>query len=114
VFARFRYNDLKVDAAVEGLYRARDSAKASHLLARLTPEERQEVFTRVGERIERDKARFSQLLAKKDPRMIAGVPKTPVKHSRRSEIAAEYRSELRDLVVLQLGAASPSTPPVLN
>lgn len=55
----------KVDAAVEGLYRARDSAKALHPLARLTPEERQEVSTRVGERIERDKEAFSQLLEKK-------------------------------------------------
>ena len=65
----------KVDAAVEGLYRARDSAKASRLLARLTPEERQEVFTRVGERIERDKARFSQLLAKKITDVCRGFRK---------------------------------------
>jgi hypothetical protein len=54
-------NQEKIEAAVEGLYLARDSEKAERLIARLTPEEQREVFARVRDRIERDKARFRPL-----------------------------------------------------
>lgn len=50
----------KIDAAVEALYRGRDSSRISRLLKGLTPGERKEAFTRAGHRAERDRARLSQ------------------------------------------------------
>jgi hypothetical protein len=49
------------DAVVEALYRVRDSDKVTHLIKPFTPNERTEVWKRVGERVDADKAQFESV-----------------------------------------------------
>jgi hypothetical protein len=51
-------------AVVEALYWVRDSNKVTRLIKALTPNERLELWRKVRERVDSDKAHFSELFEK--------------------------------------------------